>query len=436
MVSFLSALFGQPRQNRLAQPMQDDLPAGLQAIEAVLSGQAPAAASLSNPGTTLRNLGNGLVEKTNQYGNVEIMRGEKGRKAPPMPAQAFSAPSGGQQPQMAQAQPQAASGGGIGDAIANFLNPDRAAMNQTVGWLRQQGLDEGTAMVVAGNKPLLQRFLVEKMQGADPMAELDAEYKRAQIDNMRSQIDERTNPDARKRFGLNPQYGVDAEGNPVLLQLGEDGSALQTQMPEGVTLSKEPIKLDAGTHFILLDPITRQPVGQIEKDLAGAEREKALGGKQGDAAFDLPRVEQNATHTLGVLERMKTHPGREGSTGFIQGMLPSRTSDQVDFQSLVDQTQGQSFLQAFQMLKGGGQITEIEGQKATAAISRLGNQRLSDDAYLRAITDLEEVINAGLARARQQAGQGGAAPSQGSGQNKPITEMTDEELEALINGDR
>jgi hypothetical protein len=106
---------------------------------------------------------------------------------------------------------------------------------------------------------------------------------------------------------------------------------------------------------------------------------------------------------------MKTHPGREGSTGFIQGALPSRTSAQVDFQSLVDQTQGQAFLQAFQMLKGAGQITEIEGQKATNAISRLGNERLSDADYLRAINDLEDVVKAGLARAKVQAGQGGQA---------------------------
>lgn len=296
-------------------------------------------------------------------------------------------------------------------ALGRQQRKDDQNVNQTVEWLKSKGMDTSQATAIASNPAVLTGVLKTML---DPNAALDSDYKKAQIANLESQVAERNNPDARKRFGLNPQYGVDANGNPVLLQLGEDGSAQQTQMPEGVSLAKEPIKLDAGTHFVLLDPITRQPVGQIEKDLAGAERDKKLGEKRGDAEFDLPRVEQNANQTLGILERMKVHPGREGSTGFIQGMLPSRSSDQVDFQSFVDQTKGQSFLQAFQMLKGAGQITEIEGEKATNAISRLGNQRLSDDDYLKAITDLEEVIKLGLERARVQAGQGGAPKPAGT----------------------
>jgi len=183
--------------------------------------------------------------------------------------------------------------------------------------------------------------------------------------------------------GLQPVWLQDENGNPVIGQATKDGRVIRSEMPQGLT-----------------------PVGPYQKAF-DTGRGGAAGKAQGEASFDLPRVEQNAAQTLGVLERMKTHPGRAGSTGFVEGMLPSRTSDQVDFQSLVDQTQGQSFLQAFQMLKGGGQITEIEGQKATDAISRLRNQRLSDADYVRAITDLEDVIKAGLTRARQQAGQGG-----------------------------
>jgi hypothetical protein len=185
--------------------------------------------------------------------------------------------------------------------------------------------------------------------------------------------------------GLQPIPSYDGDGNISYVQPSKSGKAVPMQFPDG------------------FKPMS--PFDQSRQKSSGTETGKLEGG----AAFDLPRVEQNAAQTLGVLERMKVHPGRSGSTGFVQGILPSRSSDQVDFQSLVDQTQGQSFLQAFQMLKGAGQITEVEGQKATQAISRLGNQRLSDEAYLRAIADLEEVIQAGLARARLQAGQGGSA---------------------------
>jgi hypothetical protein len=340
------------------------------------------------------------------------------------------------------ANPASPQGGGLFGGYQNFVNSDRGqALNDMfTGWamgsnlqeslgmgakmmsagkgqrkdaqgniqyLMQNGYDEQSARAIARNGPALSQALKSIMDRKDPNYDLDRRYKEAQIGNIESQINERNNPSVRDQYGLNPIYGKDAQGNIVVMQPSKSGGLVQAQIPEGVTLQPGVDRVDLGTAWGITDR-SGQVISTIPKDLAGAERDKAIGGKQGDAAFDLPRVEQNAAHSLGVLERMKTHPGREGSTGFIQGILPSRTSDQVDFQSLVDQTQGQSFLQAFQMLKGAGQITEIEGTKATDAISRLRNQRLSDQDYLRAINDLEEVIRNGLARAKQQAG--GAAP--------------------------
>jgi hypothetical protein len=196
--------------------------------------------------------------------------------------------------------------------------------------------------------------------------------------------------------GLQMVPAYDADGNLTYVQPSKSGNAVGTKFPDGY-----------------------KPLSPFDTSLQKAAGSEA-GKLQGGAAFDLPRVEQNAAQTLGILERMKNHPGRAGSVGFVQGLLPSRSSDQVDFQSLVDQTKGQSFLQAYQMLKGGGQITEVEGIKAENAISRLGNQRLSDQDYLKAITDLEDVIKAGVARARLQANQapaGQPAPTGGTDYN-------------------
>ncbi|ESZ50446.1 hypothetical protein X730_12045 [Mesorhizobium sp. L103C565B0] len=316
---------------------------------------------------------------------------------------------------------QAPSGGGIGGFLSNLLNPQDAGKNLTISWLRQQGMDEGTATMFASSKPALQQYLLKRAQGGGGATAFDQRAQAAQQYGLdpntpdgRDFILTGNLPQARggnAELGLQPQFGVDDQGNPALLQLGKDGKVVKSQMPPGVTLSKTPIKLDAGTEWILLDPITRQPVGRIPKDLAGAASQTAQGTAQGAAAFDLPRVEQNANQILDTLDKMKNHPGREGSTGFIEGLIPSRTSEQVDFQSLVDQTKGQTFLQAFQSLKGGGAITDIEGAKATNAISRLGNQRLSDQDYLQAITDLEDVIKTGVARAQHQAGGAPSAPA-------------------------
>ncbi|KAB2725418.1 transglycosylase SLT domain-containing protein [Brucella intermedia] len=217
-----------------------------------------------------------------------------------------------------------------------------------------------------------------------------------------------TNPNAPSGdLGLNPQYGLDKDGNPVLLQLGKNGKVVQSQMPDGVTLSKEPIKLDAGTHFVLLDPITRQPVGQIPKDVAGAASEGASGKAQGEASANLPVVEANANAILGMIDSLDTDPYLDSMVGPVSSRLPNVSAEAARVQSKMDQIGGQAFLQAFNSLKGGGQITEIEGQKATQAIARL-NAAQSPADYRQALNELRQIVSTGVQRARQQAG-GGAA---------------------------
>ena len=114
---------------------------------------------------------------------------------------------------------------------------------------------------------------------------------------------------------------IDAQGNPVLLQLGENGEAVQTKMPDGVTLSKEPIKLDAGTHFVLLDPITRQSVGVIPKDVAGEAAQQALGKEQGSAQAAVPAAKITAEQTIAKIDELLSDPNLGGISGW-QAWLP------------------------------------------------------------------------------------------------------------------
>lgn len=286
-----------------------------------------------------------------------------------------------------------------------------AERNQTVDWLTSQGMAPEQARAVAGNPSVLTDVLKNML---DPNAPLENEFKRVQIDNMRSQIAERNNPSARDLFGLNPQYGVDAQGNPVLLQVGKNGEAIQTKMPEGITLSKEPIKLDAGTHFVLLDPITRQPVGQVPKNLGEAEAQKAQGKATGEAQAGLPQAEAGFQSALEQIQSLRQHPGLDSAVGTVQGRVPDwlagmANSDVADFRSRLAQTQGQAFLRAFESLKGGGAITEVEGKKAEQAIARL-NQAVSEDDFKTALGDLESILERGIAAYRVRAGQGGGSP--------------------------
>ena len=211
-------------------------------------------------------------------------------------------------------------------------------------------------------------------------------------------------------LGLNPQYGVDANGNPVLLQLGKDGKVVQSKMPDGVTLSKEPIRLDAGTHWVLLDPITRQPIGQVAKDNRGEAADTAAGKADAEARAALPQAEESANLMLSSIDSLMNDPYLDSMVGSVQGRwLPNVTSDAARVQSKIDQIGGQSFLQAYNMLRGGGQITEEEGKRATAAMGRLNTAQNEKD-YREALLELRSVVASGLQRARQKAGVG-AVPS-------------------------
>jgi hypothetical protein len=213
------------------------------------------------------------------------------------------------------------------------------------------------------------------------------------------------------KTSLQPIYGVDDQGQPVVMQPRDDGSMVRSQMPPGVTVSRQPIKVDTGTEFILLDPITRQPVGRMPKDVAGREREEKIGQAQGTAITNLPQVQGAAERALATINQIERHPGKAygvGAVGIIPG-IPGTA--QRGFIALVDQAKGQAFLEAFNALKGGGAITEIEGQKATQAIARLDRAQSPED-FDAALNDLKGVISSGLQRAKGMASTGGRPQAQ------------------------
>lgn len=95
----------------------------------------------------------------------------------------------------------------------------------------------------------------------------------------------------------------------------------------------------------------------------------------------------------GILE----DPALDWSTGFLQFMqqVPGTGGRRVG--ARIDQLNGQAFLNAFESLKGGGQITEIEGEKATSAVGRLDSAQRPED-YRAALSELRELLVLGQSR--------------------------------------
>jgi hypothetical protein len=90
------------------------------------------------------------------------------------------------------------------------------------------------------------------------------------------------------------------------------------------------------------------------------------------------------------------------SSGFgVAGMLPA--TDTTAFKERLEQIKGQTFLQAFNTLKGAGQITEQEGAKATAALNRM-SKSLSEVEFVQAAREFEDNIQKGMEMARKRAG--------------------------------
>lgn len=126
---------------------------------------------------------------------------------------------------------------------------------------------------------------------------------------------------------------------------------------------------------------------------------------------------------IGVIDKALAHPGRETSTG-LSGTLDPRNyvpgTDATDFRAVLDQIGGTAFLQAFESLKGGGAITEMEGKKATDAIARL-NRAQSDGEFEVALNDLRQVMTDGYKRMSGKAYEGRGAPK-AKAPSKPTAE--------------
>jgi hypothetical protein len=136
---------------------------------------------------------------------------------------------------------------------------------------------------------------------------------------------------------------------------------------------------------------------QVAKNMANLTTEKL---EQYGASI------QKAGRATELINRIKTSPSLDGVLGKVEGQLKPGTpggflllnAAETDLVQLIDNLENSVFLSAFQDLKGGGQITELEGEKAQRAIVNLSRVRSRKD-FLEALQDYQDVINAGAERA-------------------------------------
>lgn len=228
--------------------------------------------------------------------------------------------------------------------------------------------------------------------------------------------------------GKLPFVDPNRSGNDFITQFSQSQVGAQYNAPvnqPGVGVV-QPSRVDPARNVTLAP---EADVSAAAAQRAGAEAGATTTGKTvAERKIDLPRLEQNASQSIKIIDDLKKHPGLPFITGLYSKAPILPGTNQAAADALAKQIQGTTFLEAYNTLKGGGQITEIEGTKAQEAIGRLSRAQSTED-YIGALDDLRSVISNGLERARQTAG--GGVGAQG---NAPKQIQSDEEYNALPSG--
>lgn len=255
--------------------------------------------------------------------------------------------------------------------------------NATKQWLQSQGMDDLLPLVDANMAQEALRMAMERRKQNDSGV-----------------------------YGT-PIYGEDKDGNPVIGAMGKDGS-FRTLDTGDFRISSGVDRVDAGTHFILLDKRSGQVVGTLPKQNYQESFDKGRGAEEGKAAGSSNASAQGdfdaAADALALIESIRNDPNRQRGTGGSSFFNRIPSTGGYDFQNKVDQAKSGAFLTAIQALRGLGALSNAEGSAATQAVTRL-DTATSEAAFLEALADYEKIVRRGYDRAAARLGQ---TPPQGA----------------------
>jgi flagellar protein FlgJ len=193
---------------------------------------------------------------------------------------------------------------------------------------------------------------------------------------------------------LSPAQSAAIARNPEFMKL-----AGERIFPKPYSLGKDETRFGPGNV-----PVARGVQTNKMEDAAATEQGKLAG----EARATLPAAIIGAKNTLKQIDDLLAHPGLPKAVGLgklnPQVLLPA--TDARDFAVRFDQLKGGAFLEAYKTLKGGGAITQVEGEKATAAIARMDRSQ-SQGEFRKAMQDFKEAVRDGVAKIEAQTGRGG-----------------------------
>ncbi|MEY4718494.1 MAG: hypothetical protein RL563_1112 [Pseudomonadota bacterium] len=148
----------------------------------------------------------------------------------------------------------------------------------------------------------------------------------------------------------------------------------------------------------------------IERETAKAQidnqsmAEKAKNESMLKARDLLPGIRDQAGNMMSNIDKLLSDQALESVVGKPNWMQSAflNGSPQANFKQLFQQVTDQSYLAAFQALKGAGAISDQEGKAASNAMARLSTAT-SVDAFKEAANDLKKVLKSSVNRAYDMA---------------------------------
>jgi hypothetical protein len=205
-----------------------------------------------------------------------------------------------------------------------------------------------------------------------------------------------------------PETGVGFDFTKLNVQTREDFDALPVEQQELLKAMKRGVQFtpEGAAQFVLKQQESRmqqqQKVAMMESDPVRQEQTRKLKTEadvlEENRMKAMRKTFETASYMDDLLEKTKTHPGRQYATGKSSILPKVPGTAPADFQVLLDQIGGQQFLQAFEALKGGGQITEVEGRKATEAMARMNPQQ-SEESFLQGVSEFQSIVRSAKERA-------------------------------------
>ena len=331
----------------------------------------------------------------------------------------------------------------VADALRGFNENMQGTPEQVIPNLTQVD-DEGNPMPQAikpaqpQNIPAAYQALMQApdpslrqmgMQGITRLPELQAqrEERQAQRDFQRQQA-ELQNQQRIEQLQMQQQMRLEAmrEQNASREQMAQAQREFQKEMAglrSSITSSQpyfQPVQTAQGVMAFNARTGRVEPVvGSSGQPIIGAQYDPALqgslaGSKTGatteaklrtEARLDAPKAIAQGEETIRLVDDLLKAPGMKQAVGASRmlGIQKIPGTSAKDFDVRLDQLKGQQFLQAFESLKGGGAITEIEGKKATDAIARM-DAASSEAEFTKAAREFQSVIRQGVARAKNAQG--------------------------------